>query len=154
MRKSVVSGLIAAVLLAALGAGAAAVAGEQAAAAPVTAPVELAGRWVGSKLRCQKEGGKLVRCGTPAPFEISFFAGGSGTTPEEALPLSFAWRWISPTELGVRPAAGGDELKLFGLEHDDGALTFQAYVFLPTADPNQPAESRYLHFVFDVNRAE
>jgi hypothetical protein len=124
-----------------------------AAAQPAGAPV-IAGRWTGAKLRCQKEEGKLVRCGTPAPFEITFTAEGTGTTPDESLPKSFAWRWLGEKEIGLTPSGGGEELKLFGVEADEGTLTFQAYVFLPTSDPNVPAEARYIHYVFDVTPAK
>lgn len=124
--------------------------------APSPAAVQpaLAGRWVGAKLRCQKDEGKLVRCGTPTAFEISFDEAGAGATPDENLPKSFMWRWRAAGEIGLTPAGGGEELKLFSVERDADALSFQAYIFLPTADPNAPAEARYIHYVFDVNRAE
>jgi hypothetical protein len=55
----------------------------------------------------------------------------------------------------LRPKAGGEETKLFSVEHqDESILTFQAYIYLPTADPSAPVEVRYIHYVFDVNRAE
>jgi hypothetical protein len=126
-----------------------------AAAAPPADAQRLLGRWTGAKLRCQKEEGKLVRCGTPASFEITFAAAGAGTTPDESLPKAFTWRFVPPAEIFVVPAAGGDELKLFGVDQEDpDSLTFQAYMYQPTEDPNAPAESRYIHYVFDVTRAE
>jgi len=115
----------------------------------------IAGHWAGAKLRCQKEEGALVRCGTPAPFEIWLDDAGKGKTADDALPREFSWRWTSETEIALTPAKGGDEIKLFAVEQEDPTmLTFQAYIFLPTVDPNAPAESRYLHFVFDVTLAE
>jgi hypothetical protein len=123
-------------------------------AAP-TSPPMIAGRWKGAKLRCQKEESKLVRCGTPTPFEIRLDDSGTGKTADESLPKDFTWRWTSATEIAVMPVGGGPEVKLFSVEkEDDDTLTFQAYVYLPTGDPNAPAESRYLHFVFDVSRAD
>jgi hypothetical protein len=122
-----------------------------------TAPpgtVQITGRWNGAKLRCQKEEGKLLRCGTPAPFAIAFDGAGTGTTPDESLPRTFSWRWLSDREIGITPTGGGEETKLFAVERDGDMLTFQAYVFLPTVDPNAPVEARYIHFVFDVNLAE
>jgi hypothetical protein len=118
------------------------------------AKLQIAGRWAGAKLRCQKEENKLVRCGTPTSFAITLEETGRGTTPDESLPREFSWRWIGATEVSIAPADGGEEIKLFGLEQEDpDSLTFQAYVYLPTSDPNAPAESRYIHFVFDVTRA-
>jgi hypothetical protein len=115
----------------------------------------LGGRWAGAKLRCQKDEGKLVRCGTPTPFEITFSDAGDGSTPDESLPAQFTWRWLAPKEIGVTPLAGGEELKLFAVEREEGgALTFQAYVYSPGADPSAPAEAGYTHFVFDVNLAD
>ena len=126
-----------------------------AAPAPATVNKRIGGHWTGAKLRCQKEVGKLVRCGTPAAFEITFADDGTGSTPDENLPQEFLWRWLAQNELGLKPRAGGEETKLFAVEHeDDTILTFQAYVYLPTADPNAPVEVRYIHYVFDVNRAE
>ena len=116
--------------------------------------VKITGNWTGAKLRCQKEEGKLLRCGTPAPFAITFDGVGTGTTAEESLPKAFSWRWLSDREIGITPAGGGEELKLFAVERDGDMLTFQAYVFLPTVDPNAPIEARYIHYVFDVNLAE
>jgi hypothetical protein len=128
---------------------------EPAADAPVAVNTRIGGHWTGAKLRCQKEVGKLVRCGTPAPFEISFADDGSGSTPDENLPQEFTWRWLTTNEIGLRPKAGGEETKLFSVEHqDETILTFQAYVYLPTADPSAPVEVRYIHFVFDVSLAE
>ena len=96
-----------------------------------------------------------MRCGTPAPFEITFADDGAGSTPDENLPKEFSWRWLAGNEIGLKPKAGGEEIKLFGVEHEEETvLTFQAYVYLPTADPTAPAETRYIHYVFDVNRAE
>lgn len=126
-----------------------------AAGTPGDAGAKIGGHWTGAKLRCQKEVGKLVRCGTPAPFEITFADAGTGTTPDENLPQEFTWRWIAAQELGMTPKAGGDEIKLFAVEHpEEDILTFQAYVYLPTADPNAPVEVRYIHYVFDVSRAQ
>ena len=123
-------------------------------AAPAATPM-IAGHWKGAKLRCQKEESKLVRCGTPTPFEIRLDDSGTGRTADDSLPKSFTWRWTSGTEIAVTPAGGGDEIKLFSVEkEDEDTLTFQAYVYLPTGDPNAPAETRYLHFVFDVTRAD
>jgi len=113
------------------------------------------GHWTGAKLRCQKEVDKLVRCGTPAAFEITFADDGTGSTPDENLPQDFSWRWLATNELGMKPRAGGEEFKLFGVEHEEEAiLTFQAYIYLPTADPDAPVEVRYIHYIFDVNRDE
>ena len=124
-------------------------------AAPVAVNTRIGGHWTGAKLRCQKEVGKLVRCGTPAAFEITFADDGTGSTPDENLPKEFTWRWLAANEIGMQPKGGGEETKLFSVEHPDGSiLTFQAYIYLPTADPNTPAEARYIHFVFDVNRAD
>lgn len=132
----------------------AAAADEPAVAAPAADP-RIVGHWRGAKLRCQKEEGKLVRCGTPAAFEITFDAAGTGRTPDENLPKSFTWRSVPPAEIFIAPAGGGEEIKFFGLEQEDAdALTFQAYMYLPTNDPNAPAEARYIHTVFDVTRAE
>lgn len=124
------------------------------AAAPVGANARIGGRWTGAKLRCQKEEGKLVRCGTPTPFEITFADDGTGTTPDENLPKEFSWRWLAANEIGMKPKAGGEETKVFAVEHEDSLLTFQAYVYLPAVDPTAPAEVRYVHYVFDVSRAE
>ena len=128
---------------------------EEPTGAPAAAAPGIGGTWTGAKLRCQKEEGKLVRCGTPTPFEITFADDGTGSTPDDSLPSEFSWHWNSPKEIGMTPKAGGEEIKLFGVEREDeGTMTFQAYVYLPTADPNAPAEVRYIHFVFDVNRAD
>jgi hypothetical protein len=132
-------------------------AGARAEGAGGSAPpgtLQITGSWTGAKLRCQKEEGKLLRCGTPAPFAITFDGAGTGTTPDDSLPQAFSWRWLSDREIGITPAGGGEEVKLFAAERDGDMLTFQAYVFLPTVDPNAPVESRYIHFVFDVNLAE
>ncbi len=143
---------LAAALVAVLACGGVGYGQTPTAAAPAAYP-PIAGRWVGAKLRCQKDEGKLVRCGTPTGFEIRFGESGTGSTPDTTLPQEFSWRWLGAGELGVTPAGAGagDELKLFAVERDEDALTFQAYVFLPTADPNAPAEARYIHYVFDVN---
>lgn len=128
---------------------------EGPAAAPGSLSKRIGGHWTGAKLRCQKDVGKLVRCGTPAPFEITFGDDGTGSTPDENLPKDFTWRWLAENEIGLKSAAGGDETKLFGVEHEEATiLTFQAYVYLPTADPTAPVEVRYIHYVFDVNLAE
>ena len=122
-------------------------------AAPAARP-QIAGRWGGAKLLCQKDEGKLVRCGTPTSFQITFDDAGLGSTPDENLPREFTWRWAGTAEIVIAPVGGGGEIKIFGLEQEDpDSLTFQAYVYLPTADPNAPAESRYIHYVFDVTRA-
>lgn len=124
-------------------------------AVPAVVNPRIGGHWTGAKLRCQKEVGKLVRCGTPAPFEITFVDDGTGSTPDENLPQNFSWRWQAANEIIMKPLAGGEEFKLFSVEHqDDAILTFQAYIYLPTADPTAPVEVRYIHYVFDVNRAE
>ena len=123
--------------------------------APAAANKRIGGHWIGAKLRCQKEVGKLVRCGTPTAFEITFADDGTGSTPDENLPQDFSWRWLAANEIGMKPKASGEETKLFAVEHEEETiLTFQAYVYLPTADPNAPVEARYIHLVFDVNRAE
>ena len=123
--------------------------------ASVAVKTRISGHWTGAKLRCQKEVGKLVRCGTPAAFEITFADDGTGSTPDENLPQEFSWRWNAANEIGMRPKAGGEETKLFSVEHqDETILTFQAYIYLPTADPTAPVEVRYIHYVFDVNRDE
>ena len=123
--------------------------------APATVNTRIGGHWTGAKLKCQKEVGKLVRCGTPAAFEITFADDGTGSTPDENLPQDFSWRWNAANEIGLRSKVGGEETKLFSVEHKDEAiLTFQAYIYLPTADPTAPVEVRYIHYVFDVNRAE
>jgi len=115
----------------------------------------IGGHWTGAKLRCQKEVGKLVRCGTPAAFEITFADNGTGSTSDENLPKDFSWRWLAVNEIGMKPTAGGEETKLFSVEHqEESILTFQAYVYLPTADPTAPVEVRYIHYVFDVSLAE
>jgi hypothetical protein len=157
---------VVAALMAAVAAGAVAVPvraegpAAEPAAAPVAAPVaavsaKISGHWTGAKLRCQKEEGKMVRCGTPTPFEITFVDDGTGSTPDENLPKEFTWRWTGAKELGMTPKSGGKEIKLFGVEHEDESiLSFQAYVYLPTADPDAPAEVRYIHYVFDVSRAQ
>ena len=122
---------------------------------PVAVNTRIGGHWTGAKLRCQKEVGKLVRCGTPAAFEITFADDGTGSTPDENLPKEFTWRWLATNEIGMQPKGGGEETKLFAVEHEEQTiLTFQAYVYLPTADPTAPVEARYIHYVFDVNRAE
>ena len=96
-----------------------------------------------------------MRCGTPAPYEITFADDGTGSTPDEELPKEFSWRWLAANEIGMRPKAGGEEIKLFSVEHEEATiLTFQAYIYLPTADPNAPVEVRYIHYVFDVNLDE
>ena len=124
-------------------------------AAPVVANKRIGGHWTGAKLRCQKEDGKLVRCGTPASFEITFADDGTGSTQDENLPKEFAWRWLSENEIGMKPKAGGEEIKLFSVEREEETiLTFQAYVFLPTTDQADPAAMRYIHYIFDVNRIE
>jgi hypothetical protein len=121
----------------------------------VTAQTTIAGHWTGAKLRCQKEEGKMVRCGTPTPFEITFADDGTGSSPDENLPKAFSWRWLAPKEIGMTPSTGGKEIKLFAVEHEEESiLSFQAYVYLPTADPTAPAEVQYIHYVFDVSRAE
>lgn len=109
------------------------------------------GSWTGARLRCQKEEGKLLRCGTPMPFTIVFTEKGTGTTPDDSLPKSFTWRWLKANEIGVTPAAGGEEIKLFSVERDADMLTFQAYIFLPTSDPYAATEERYIHYVYDVS---
>ena len=122
---------------------------------PAAVDARIGGHWTGAKLRCQKDVGKLVRCGTPAAFEITFADDGTGSTPDENLPQDFSWRWNTASEIGLKPKAGGEETRLFSVEHpDETTLTFQAYIYLPTADPTAPAEARYIHYVFDVNRAE
>jgi hypothetical protein len=146
---------VVAVLLSAAVAVSAVRAEEPAAAVPAGAKARIGGHWTGAKLRCQKEEGKLVRCGTPAPFEITFADDGTGSTSDENLPKEFVWRWLAAKEIGMRPKAGGEETKVFAVEHEDESLlTFQAYVYLPTADPTAPAEVRYIHYVFDVSRSE
>lgn len=148
--------LVCAALLAPFISAASAPAAEPAAepAAP-TAEFRISGRWTGSKLRCQKEEGKLVRCGTPLPFEIAFAEDGSGTTSDENLPGEFSWRWSAPEEIILTPKAGGREIRLFGVEHEaESSMTFQAYIFLPPVDPEAPAGTRYIHYIFDVNRAQ
>jgi hypothetical protein len=124
--------------------------------APVVVNTQIGGHWTGAKLRCQKEVGKLVRCGTPSAFEITFADDGTGSTPDENLPQEFTWRWLAATEIAMQPKAGGEEFKLFAVEQEEeeSILTFQAYVYQPTADPTAPAEARYIHYVFDVNRDE
>lgn len=121
-------------------------------AAPGT--LRVAGSWTGARLRCQKDEGKIVRCGTPMPFTITFVEAGTGTTPDDSLPKAFSWRWLSANEIGVTPAGGGAEIKLFSVERDADMLTFQAYIFLPTSDPGVPAEERYVHYVYDVSLDE
>ena len=124
-------------------------------AAPAAVNTPIGGHWTGAKLRCQKEVGKLVRCGTPAAFEITFAEDGTGSTPDENLPQDFTWRWLATNEIGMKPKAGGEEFKLFAVEHEEETiLTFQAYIYLPTADPAAPIEMRYIHYVFDVSLAE
>ena len=122
------------------------------AAAPGT--LRIAGRWTGARLRCQKDEGKLVRCGTPMPFTITFAEAGTGTTPDDSLPKSFTWRWRAAKEIGVTAAGGGEEIKLFAVERDADMLTFQAYIFLPTSEPGATAEESYIHFVYDVSLEE
>jgi len=128
---------------------------EPSAASTAAISTKIAGRWTGAKLKCSKEENKLVRCGTPAAFEITFTDEGTGTTPDESLPKEFTWRWLGPTEIAVTPVGGGNDIKLFGVEHEEAAiLTFQAYVFLPTVEQDAPIEARYIHYVFDVNLAQ
>lgn len=114
----------------------------------------IAGSWSGARLRCQKDEGKLVRCGTPAPFAVVFGEGGTGTTPDDSLPQSFTWRWLSATEIGVTPTGGGGEIKLFAVERDTEMLTFQAYVYPPTTEPSATAGEQYIHYIFDVSPVE
>lgn len=153
MSRKVRPVVLATVLAALLGAG------PRSQPAPAADPepaagAQIVGSWAGAKLRCQKEENKLVRCGTPTSFQITFDEGGHGGTPDESLPREFTWRWAGNAEIVITPVGGGDEVKIFGLEQEDAdALTFQAYVYLPTADPNAPAEARYIHYVFDVTRA-
>lgn len=123
-------------------------------AAEAQGTLPVVGSWSGARLRCQKDEGKLVRCGTPAPFAVVFTDGGTGSTPDDSLPKSFTWRWLSATEIGVTPTGGGDEIKLFAVERDAEMLTFQAYVYLPSADPAAKAEERYIHYIFDVSPDE
>jgi hypothetical protein len=143
-----------AVLLVALSIGAQQITPAGAADGAPAAQLQIAGQWAGAKLRCQKEENKLVRCGTPTSFAITLEATGRGTTPDESLPREFTWKWIGATEVAITAADGSGEIKLFGLEQEDpDSLTFQAYVYIPTSDPNAPAGSSYIHFVFDVTRA-
>jgi hypothetical protein len=141
--------LLVAALLPAAPAGAQA---PNAGAAPGT--LQVAGSWTGARLRCQKDEGKLVRCGTPAPFTIVFAEGGTGATPDDSLPKSFTWRWLASNEIGVTASGGGEEIKLFSVERDGDMLTFQAYIFLPAADPGATAEERYIHYIYDVSLDE
>lgn len=127
------------------GPAAAADAGETPGAEP-----RIEGRWTGSKLRCQKEEDRLVRCGTPSPFLITFQADGRGATEGGSLPQSFLWRRADGGRVLLEPAAGGQALELFGFESDGEMLTFQAYVFLPASDAELPPEARYIHYIFDV----
>ena len=127
---------------------------EGPAGAPAATAPAIGGTWTGAKLRCQKEENKLVRCGTPTPFKITFADDGTGFTPDDSLPAEFSWHWNASKEIGIMPKAGGEEVKLFAVEREEGAMTFQAYVYLPTVDPNAPVEERYIHFVFDVSRVE
>jgi len=119
---------------------------------PSVAAPDISGHWIGSKLQCRKEEGKTVRCGKPAAFDITFLPEGRGTTPDADFPKEFTYRWTSPAELTVTPVGGGEELNLFQVEIEDRMLTFQAYIYLPLRDPGLPAEARYIHFIFDVNR--
>ncbi|HEY5998171.1 MAG TPA: hypothetical protein VI078_02590, partial [bacterium] len=112
------------------------------------------GSWSGARLRCQKDEGKLLRCGTPAPVTIVFDEAGTGTTPDDSLPHSFTWRWLSANEIAIVPAGGGDEIKLFSVERDSDALTFQAYIYLPTSGASAATEERYVHYIFDVTLDE
>ena len=122
--------------------------------APAQGTLPVAGSWSGARLRCQKDEGNLVRCGTPAPFTVVFTEGGTGSTPDDSLPKSFTWRWISADEIGVVPAGGGTEIKLFAVERDAEMLTFQAYIYLPSADPSATAGEHYIHYIFDVSLDE
>jgi hypothetical protein len=141
--------LLVAVMLHAAPAGAQA---PSAGAAPGT--LQVAGSWTGAKLRCQKEEGKLLRCGTPMPCTITFAEGGTGATPDDSLPREFTWRWLAANEIGVTASGGGEEIKLFSVERDGDMLTFQAYIFLPTADPGATVEERYIHYIYDVSLDE
>ena len=114
----------------------------------------IAGSWRGAKLRCKKEAGKAVRCGKPEPFDVVFNEDGSGTSADERFPHSFTYRWSTPMEIIVTPQPEGEELKLFQFEIDEGFLTFQAYVYLPPADGDNPAEVNYVHYIFDISRTE
>jgi hypothetical protein len=114
----------------------------------------LAGDWRGAKLRCRKEEGKTVRCGKPEAFMVSFREDGTGSSEDEKFPSSFTYRWKSETEITVIPDDGTEELKLFQLEHEEGFLTFQAYIYLPVENPDLPAEVNYIHYIFDVSREE
>lgn len=114
----------------------------------------ISGSWMGAKLRCRKEEGKAVRCGKPEQFDVTFNGDGTGTSRDEKFPTSFTYSWTAETELTIRPQPDGEELKLFQLEQEEGFLTFQAYIYLPSDDPNLPAEVNYIHYIFDVSRTE
>ena len=114
----------------------------------------LLGNWRGAKLRCRKEEGKAVRCGKPEPFVVVFSDDGSGSSEDENFPSAFTYRWKSATEITVTPDDGGEELKLFQVEHEEGFLTFQAYIYLPVDNPDLPAEVNYIHYIFDVSLEE
>ena len=115
---------------------------------------DISGSWAGAKLRCRKEEGKAVRCGKPEAFNVVFHPDGTGESADEKFPRAFSYRWASPTEIVVTPDDGGDDLKLFQLTMDEGFLTFQAYIYLPTENPDLPAEVNYIHYIFDVSRAD
>lgn len=114
----------------------------------------LMGHWRGAKLRCRKEEGKAVRCGKPEPFVVTFNDDGTGHSEDEKFPSSFTYQWKSATEMTVTPDDGSDELKLFQIEHEEGFLTFQAYIYLPVENPDLPAEVNYIHYIFDVSLEE
>lgn len=124
------------------------------ASSPADETLRIDGSWRGAKLRCRKEEGKAVRCGKPEPFEVEFNEDGTGSSADERFPTAFTYRWLSPTEIVVVPDDGSEELKLFQLELAEGFLTFQAYIHLPSDNPDLPAEVNYIHYIFDVAHAE
>jgi len=126
-----------------------------------TSPVEgasgeiaVSGSWRGAKLKCRKEEGKAVRCGKPEPFEVTFNEDGTGVSADNRFPASFTYAWTSPTEIVISPQSGGEELKLFQFELEEGFLTFQAYIYLPREDTSLPAAVNYIHYIFDVVRED
>jgi hypothetical protein len=121
-----------------------------------SAPAEIAvtGSWRGAKLKCRKEEGRAVRCGKPEPFEVTFNDDGTGVSADNRFPAAFTYDWTSPTEIVITPESGGEELKLFQFELEEGFLTFQAYIYLPLEDTSLPAEVSYIHYIFDVIRED
>jgi hypothetical protein len=114
----------------------------------------LEGEWVGGRLLCRKEEDNAVRCGKPVKFSVTFRKDGTGASTDEHFPNAFTYRWKSKSELVLTSDPGGKELTLFQFEIQEGALTFQAYIYLAIKDPDLPREASYIHYIFDVYRID